>query len=329
MKILGSVRSRPRIVGLSLLCIVAMYCMSRTPVKAPNDNTSVSTTTTSRVPSSNHSTSQVQLKIPEPTFEDRLAIGKRFAFKVANSHFLRQSEKEQKRNNQTISLIRLGDSEWRIPETLLTTTNNCLVYSFGVADRDVYTEEMAQRGCQVIAMDPTVKHPTNWMPNVKFYPWGLANRAQTENQPAAKTSWSHPIYGTITGSFYTIPEIVEKLGHAGKTITALKLDCEGCEFAAFQELWQSAITIGISIRQIDVEFHVASTLGMVDKEDIARMYYAHIWLKTNRCQLIRQRRHEGFQHDQDRVPQILVQAGVSSHHCCYEMTYLCGEDMAH
>lgn len=314
--------SRARFAGLLLLCVSIVIWRSPNAVEK---NPDVATAPPESIPIKGKDAitlaPHISNTIPEPTFEERLAIGKRFAFKVANYQFLRQADKIRKKNDETISLTRLGDSEWHIPDNLISTTEGCLVYSFGVADHDGYTEEMAQRGCQVFAMDPTVKHPTNWMPNVQFYPWGLANRAK-DNQTSIKT-WSHPIYGTITGSFYTLPEIVHKLGHTQQTITALKLDCEGCEFAAFRELWQQSSSTNVRIRQIDVEFHFASTLGMVDANDVARMYYAHVWLKTNQCQLIRQRRHEGFQHDQDKVPTVLIEAGVSSHHCCYEMTYLC------
>ena len=37
---------------------------------------------------------------------------------------------------------------------------------------------MASLGCQVFAFDPTVNHPTEWKPNVKFFPWGIRNSAE-------------------------------------------------------------------------------------------------------------------------------------------------------
>ena len=78
------------------------------------------------------------------------------------------------------------------------------------------------------------------------------------------------------------------------------------------------------IRMLDLELHFASTLGMVREHDVARIYYAHAYLKRNQCQLVRHRRHAGFEVDRDKVHPLLVEAGVSQHYCCYEMTYLCG-----
>jgi len=261
----------------------------------------------------------------EVTFQKRLKIGKRFAFKVASYKFKQQAQKVLRKKN--ITLTRLGDSEWYVHDGLiqraLQSPDGCLVYSFGVAESDVYTEFMAQLGCQVFAMDPTVQHPTNWMPRVTFYPWGLANTASSsitdDNSPTSK-NWSHPIYGTITGSLFSLPEIIRRLGHDdGRTITAVKFDCEGCEFAAFEDL----VNIPNKILMIDTEYHFASTLGMVDANDVARMYYAHLYLHRNKCQLVRQKRHAGFEQDQDKVPQLLTDAGVPGQSCCYEMAYIC------
>eukprot|EP00797_Seminavis_robusta_P004548 Sro1298_g260610.2 (235) ;mRNA; r:14678-15382 len=233
-------------------------------------------------------------------------------------------------------MTRLGDSEWFVHQSILEKSfqqnGGCVVYSIGVAERDAYTTLMAARGCQVIALDPTVEHPTHWMPNVTFYPWGLRSNSDDDNGGKGKHQvWSHPVYGKITNTsvIYSLPTIIEKLGHHHskdtKAITAMKLDCEGCEFAAFEDLVTSSTRMP-PIRMLDVEFHFASTLGMANKLDVARMYYAHIYLKQNKCQLVRHRRHAGFEVDRDKVPSILVSAGVSSHHCCYEMTYVCGVD---
>ena len=66
-------------------------------------------------------------------------------------------------------------SEWQFVPAVLERepSPRCLVYSFGVASNDEFTNFYASRGCHVFAFDPTVHHAREWMRNVTFHPWGL------------------------------------------------------------------------------------------------------------------------------------------------------------
>jgi hypothetical protein len=206
--------------------------------------------------------------------------------------------------------------------------NECLVYSFGIAEEDLYTDYMASLGCSVFAFDPTVNHPNDWKPNVKFFPWGIRNSAapseDTNTEPAH--SWTHPIYGDVSaGTLYTMPEIVQKLGHQSKTITALKFDCEGCEYGAFQDIYEYEVSSKQKfnkIHSLSTEFHLSTTLGMSTKQDIANIYYASAFLESQKCEAVHYKKNKGYKRDRTVHP-ILVDVGVPDGQCCYEYGFTC------
>ena len=121
-----------------------------------------------------------------------------------------------------------GRTEWNYIPALLDmavkSPLGCVVYAFGVAGSDEFTNFYSSVGCHVYAFDPTVKHPLHWRPNVTFHPWGLRS---TESSDGEVGSIGH--YGAVGGQLHTLPDIMQKLGHGrDRPITALKLDCEGC-----------------------------------------------------------------------------------------------------
>ena len=136
----------------------------------------------------------------------------------------------------------------------------CLVYSFGIADQWEFDDTMADRGCEVHSFDPTGstmavharhRHPSG---RVHFHPWGLSSSAACAgaSQSRAPVSedgttrrrdssagveplagaveqsrrYSGGTYGNLTGPLLSLDQIVRRLGHAGRTIDVLKVDCE-------------------------------------------------------------------------------------------------------
>ena len=63
-------------------------------------------------------------------------------------------------------------AEWRVcwpPVAAALAKQQCVVYAFGVADDDAFTNYLAGAGCHVYAFDPGADHPLNWKPNVTFH----------------------------------------------------------------------------------------------------------------------------------------------------------------
>ncbi|KAL3934442.1 MAG: hypothetical protein SGBAC_009845 [Bacillariaceae sp.] len=220
--------------------------------------------------------------------------------------------------------FRIPDSEWYVDlETIdaaLQSGDGCIVYSFGIGKEDLYTDYMAEKGCHVYAFDPTQIHPRYWKPNVEFFSWGIRNSEGTPN-----VGWSHPKYGHLIGSLFSLPEIVAKLGHQDMAIAALKFDCEGCEYGAFQDIVDYERKSGQRFNRIgslSTEFHFAVTLGMETLLDVANIKYAGAFLQSQDCRVIHYRPNKGFKKDRT-VYAHLVKNGVQDGVCCYEYGFSC------
>lgn len=115
----------------------------------------------------------------------------------------------------------------------------CLVYSVG-SNNDFSFEESVLRevseSCEIHTFDPTVgTNPSQKPDDVEFHPWGLA----TDNfQKGGQT-------------FKNMKQIVKDLGHEGRTIDILKIDCEGCEWHTYTGWFGQ----GVDVRQVQVELH--------------------------------------------------------------------------
>ena len=106
-------------------------------------------------------------------------------------------------------------------------------------------------------------------------------------------------------------------------ITAIKFDCEGCEFSMFQDAFcheEGPVPLP-KIEMISTEFHFSVTLRMETLEDVQRIRFAGAYLRDNGYRIFQHRPHAGAPIDQ--VPGVhpdLVAAGMPGGSCCY----LCG-----
>lgn len=77
-----------------------------------------------------------------------------------------------------------------------------------------------------------------------YHAWGL----QSSRDPP--TEAGRPEY-------VSFPEMVQRLGHAGRRIDIFKIDCEGCEYRTYPD-WLNA---GTDIRQVLIEVHAGHRLA--------------------------------------------------------------------
>ena len=76
-------------------------------------------------------------------------------------------------------------AEWNIcwdPIDRAISSRSCLVYSFGIALDDPFTNFMASAGCKVFAFDPAQKYQRDYKPNVTFHQYGLVSGIHDENR---------------------------------------------------------------------------------------------------------------------------------------------------
>lgn len=117
----------------------------------------------------------------------------------------------------------------------------CIVYSVG-SNNDFSFEEAVLRDisldCEIHTFDHTIGSVPSNLPeqgNMAFHPWGLSRSDRGANMKSMAT-------------------IVKALGHEGRTIDILKIDCEGCEWETVKSWFKG----GIKIRQVLVEVHAGT-----------------------------------------------------------------------
>ena len=227
-------------------------------------------------------------------------------------------------------------SEWSYVPAVLRQIRPCLVYAFGVQHSDEFVRFYAASRCEVFAFDPTVtyykeRNHTHGkrLHNVTFLSWGLTSTEA--GYPYAEASNLGALYGALSGKLYTLPQIVTMLGHRGRTITALKLDCEGCEFAAFRDLWceERLAVAPIPIASVVLEAHlmyseILPRLGT--SADVERIRYLGLWLHDHAYKSFQYRIHKGSAHGYRggvrSVPPDLEAAGIAPETCCYLMGFV-------
>ena len=139
-----------------------------------------------------------------------------------------------------------------------------VVYSFGVGDNLAWDLALADRfGLTVHAFDPTPASVA-WVarqslpPGLHFHPVGLAGHDGTLNFAAPRSSranfrpLSHPSppgVSAVTAPVSRLTTHMQWLGH--DHIDVLKMDIEGGEYAALDDLLASRLPV----RQLLVEFH--------------------------------------------------------------------------
>ncbi|KAG7674210.1 hypothetical protein Ndes2526B_g03988 [Nannochloris sp. 'desiccata'] len=129
---------------------------------------------------------------------------------------------------------------------------SCLVYSVGSNGDLTFEQSLNTVGCEIHTFDPTGDTPT-WEGNatasgVHYHAWGL------RGDPSSGTTFFNP-YTNTHNPLLTLVEMRTRLAHDGRKIDILKVDCEGCEWAAFKLIFDDVILGRYRVGQIQIELH--------------------------------------------------------------------------
>jgi hypothetical protein len=134
---------------------------------------------------------------------------------------------------------------------------HCLIYSIG-SNGDYQWEDAVQEtlssagGCEIHIFDPGNfdRGVNNTSKGMMYHKWGLTSSYEkTANDLVTKRG-----NGIVTHSF---PEIQKLLGHEGRTIDILKIDCEGCEWYVMLA-WLNQYVLRSAIEGRAHSFHLYS-----------------------------------------------------------------------
>jgi Methyltransferase domain len=133
------------------------------------------------------------------------------------------------------------------------STRPCLVYSIGSNGDLTFEQSFTQAGCETHTFDPTGDSAA-WEANaaasgVHYHAWGLRG-----DVPSSGTTFFNPLTNAHN-PLLTLMEMRTRLAHDGRKIDILKVDCEGCEWAAFNLIFEDIIQGRYRVGQIQIELH--------------------------------------------------------------------------
>ena len=199
----------------------------------------------------------------------------------------------------------------------------CLVLSVGIGQEWAFDVAAARLGCEVHSFDPTShlldshrkaarQFRASGLRNLHFHPIGVGESTQYSGM------YSAPGRRGLS-AVLPLEHLIARFAH-NRAVDILKLECEGCEWREVERMATHAPAALCSVRQLYVELHVSTTLGMVGSRQRALS-----WVNTFRQHIyhdhtfapFRIKLNPGSHQDQDHVPDVLRQRGLSPVACCY------------
>ena len=191
------------------------------------------------------------------------------------------------------------------------------VYSVGIADNWQFDEAMGRLGCEVHSFDPTVDLPSELAQRVTFHKMGFAYAGIGETKLA-------DAYNAVDGPLLSLEQVADRLGHRGRRLDVLKIDCEGCEWGIIQELGRPHPPL-TGPDNLVLEIHLSKEYGirsMQDVESVAQLF-RYLFEPTSGQPFQRFHYHENVGFSTHRsIFQPLAAAGMKHGSCCRELGFM-------
>ena len=186
-------------------------------------------------------------------------------------------------------------------------TAACRVVSIGLGGEFEFEDEMTKLGCEVHAFDPTVELQEKHRAHAKangwtFHPIGLAGSS------GAVTDGSGNVYGHLDASSMLPLQDIFALSFPDtpKNIDYLKVDCEGCEWAALAHVKKTSPDLLKNVKQLAFEIHMTPSYGVPAASD---MTLALDFIEDSGFSIFRTFQNIGARRDRNKVPRFLHDVG--------------------
>ena len=210
-----------------------------------------------------------------------------------------------------------------------------VIYTFGIANEWGFEDFSAVTlGNTVHAFDPTTsyleRHMGHDVPGVHFHFHGLKGYGDGNARGAGAQGY----YGSLGGSMLTLQELVDTVNtkatltasqqippvsHVNRSISMIKIDCEGCEWESFHQIATETPRLLDGVCTIIIEVHVVTTLKMETASQLE--YMAFFWehyIEKLGFRFWYLHTNPGGPRDR-RVNSVLLEMGIEPDVCCYEI----------
>ena len=203
----------------------------------------------------------------------------------------------------------------------------CLVVSIGIGNSWQFEDAMAYKGCAVHAFDPThelfkahAKHVHD-RPRMRFYFLGLGGGGSSASGDGTS---GVEMYGAVSKNrLRPLDHLlsVAREGRERRAIDVLKIDCEGCEFAAFADLERRTPQLLVTVQYLLIELHMTPRYGLHEVAQL-NLLMSHL-VDRHGFRLFRKpRTNRGFPWARNETLPALVRAGLDPIACCVELHFM-------
>lgn len=203
---------------------------------------------------------------------------------------------------------------------------DCTAYVIGVGGHWGFPKYATKMGCTVHAYDPTLelrrRHQSAAarMEGVHFHFAGLGGGAALTTASAPAASSSHNSYGTIGNTqLMTLDQMVESQPPGSGAMRVLTIDCEGCKWAAIEQLAQNGSAALQHVQLLMVELHVSPSMLAPSLTQFVNLF--EFLLVRQGFKLWMLRTNDGYPYDQ-KVVDFLGLGGLRAGLCCYELAFI-------